>query len=207
DTEEDTEEVEEEAAEKISVTSGLKKYVLLGAIAGIFIPAFFIALVYILSGTVKTVSEIKDIFNYYIMGDFSADNYPNGARKGIDGFIDRLKNKNVLSHEENVSVSVANIKISCKKKDVDKVVLATAGIPSDSDKERFEEIVSALASVGIKAEYYGNAINDARVFEQIANVGNVVVCEKVKASSFKDIIRFNEICNNQASEILGALML
>jgi len=196
---------ESENLQKVSLTSGLKKYVLLGLLAGLLIPAFVIAVVYVLNASVKTSGEMRDIFNLFLLGDFSSYKERNGFGAGVDRFIDKLKYKNVPDFEEERKIAITNIKLCCNKNNINKVLLASSTSFDESSKTVVDDMTEVLKGFGINSYFVDNAVANAGAFEDLSDIGYVVMCEKMGKSSCEEIARLKEMCGKHNAEVFGAI--
>lgn len=193
---------------KVSLTSGLIKYIILGLFAGLMLAAVLIAMIYVLVPTLKTTDDITRCFNYYLMADLSCyQKLPKRFGYGIDQFIHRLRYRDSLTLEEEQRLLATNLKVTCRNEGVSSVYLTSSYHMTDEDAGIIRGLIEALKKENITASYGGSIERDAESYERMTDTGAVVYVEKLGTSRFGSLENINAMTARQGVKILGVVTM
>ena len=204
----DTEAAETVVPEKLPLTSGLAKYLILGLILGIFLWAVVWAMIYILVPTLKTTDDITRCFQYYLMADLSC--YQNSNKRfgaGLDKFLGKLRYRDALPLEEEQRLLATNLKVTCRKEEVSSVYLTSSYVMSDAEMQRIDALIESLGKENITAVYGRSVERDAESYEKMTEVGAVVYIERLGKSRFDSLEKISAMTEKQGVKILGVVVM
>ena len=113
---------------KISITAGMKKYVVLGLAAGLFLAVLCYGLYYIFTGTVKTKGEFERGYGLYCLGNLTETQ----RKTSFDRLLQKLFGDNYDSLENRRNLSIANIRALCMKEQIKQIsILSTVSMDAD----------------------------------------------------------------------------
>lgn len=183
------------------------KYIILGFVLGIVIACVWIALRYILNCTVKTSGELTTLYGVRLFGDRHVADSKKKIFAGIDTWLNHLKNKNPLSAEEQQELILTNLRVTCKQESIQKIFATSSLHMSETDKEVVMNLTSSLKEYGIEMVYGDNILRNAASIEQMAEIGQVVVFEKLGRSDYTSIEKELTLCEEQKAKVLGVVVL
>lgn len=193
---------------KVSLTSGLVKYILLGLFGGLMLAAVFVAMTYVLVPTLKTTDDITRCFNYYLMADLSCyQKLPKRFGSGIDQFIHKLRYRDSLTLEEEQRLLATNLKVTCRNEGVSSVYLTSSYHMTDEEAGIIQKLIDALKKENIKAVYGGSIERDAESYERMTDTGAVVYVEKLGKSRFNSLENIDAMTARQGVKILGVVAM
>lgn len=202
DQEDDEEVVQIQPKASISV-----KHILLGLIAGAVLSAFWIVLCYILNKNIKTSEECQDLYGVRILGNISPQREKNEkAFAAVDRWLEKRQGKEVWSQEEESELILTNLTVTSKKEGLTQILFTTSLHLQEEEKERIYYFIDKLEQSGVKAVFAENMIRNARTFEQMSEMENVVLIEKVGATPYQTIEKQLLLCSEQAANVLGMII-
>ena len=187
----------------ISLTSGLKKFVRVGVFAGLFVSCVWIAMVYILNGTIKTKDDIAGVFGYYCLGNLKRAREYKGIGAEIDKIIDKKNEENLIPIEDRMDILISNIKAICKKEEIKDVIISSTTIMSDENRKYIDDIISLLGNNDISSSFENNVLTNVAGFDKMTEKKNLIVVEKLGDSKIRDIEKLSGICKKHGVNVLG----
>lgn len=196
-------------ADRLSLKRGVIKYVLRGFLGGLFVMCTFWTIVYIMVGTVKSTIELTRGFGYYLLADLSV--YKERKKKGLgnrlDCFLDKLRNRNRVSREEELALMATNIKVTCEKHGVKSVCLTSTVVLKEEEKQLVQNLMEQLKKANITADFGGNITKNCSSIEKMIQTGNVVFIEKLGETRTKDLLQLHSMTTTQGVEVLGVVAI
>ena len=212
--EEDTESLEdnsslqsEELAEQLRITDKLMMYMILGFVVGIIIGAVINVLIYVLDGKIKTADECAGAFKLYLLGDFSLFEKKTGAFSKIDNWLIKLRNTEKWTYEEQLELTVANIKVLCEREDIHQLLISSTYHIDENAMKQIEDMKQRLKNVGIDLIVGDNIIRSAKTLENASQIGKMVLFEKVCTSKYEAIDKAVYMCKEQETDVLGVVVV
>lgn len=194
--------------EKVPLTSGLLKYLAMGLFIGLFLWAVFWAMIYILVPTLKTTDDITGYFRYYLMADLSC--YQNKKKRfgyRLDGLLDRIRYRDIISLEEEQRLLATNLKVTCRKEQVSSVYLTSSYVMSDAEIQQVNALIAELSKEQIEAVYGRSIERDATSYEKMTEMGSVVYIERLGKSRFDSLEKIGAMTEKQGVKILGVVVM
>lgn len=186
--------------EKVGLFDGAPKFGVLGCAAGVFLVCMIIVCIYLFNGYVKTAEEFSDLFGLYLLGDY--DEITEGKSK-----LEKLRRKQKWTLDEKRELTIANLKVLCKKYGIDQIYLAsTLHLEKDAVQE-MDAIVSALHESNIEAVWGENVLRDAAAMELMSSYEYVVLVEKTNMSRYASVAQLLTARNEQNNKSLGVIVL
>lgn len=202
-------EAEEDAEENKNVATSASvsvKYIVLGAFAGAFLACVWIALRYILGNKLKNTAEMEELYGLRIFGELEQKE---GKKKRflavIDREIDKLCKKEVWTLEEQKKLILTNLTVSCKKEGITKLFVTTSLHLTEMEKQLIESVTKELKNVGIEVVFGENILRNAKSFEQMSEVGTVILVEKVGHTSYSNLEKELTLCMQQKAVVFGVI--
>lgn len=176
-----------------------KKYIVVGAVAGIAVSVIGVLVIFILGRRVKSVSEIEQVCGIDVLGriikDSSAGKY---ALRKIN------KIKNIKTENEQSQYVADTILNKCRKDEIKELALASS---VGFSAEELEIIVKSLTDDGIKVKCIENLICDSVALNLVVEHKNVVFVEKLNVTTKDDIFAEIEVCEQLSVNVVGMVVL
>lgn len=185
-----------------------KKYVLLGAIFGVFLVVGWNIFVYLINGRLRNEDELEDNFGLHILGVIEDDQ----DKKKVFGFVDQfiLKlwkgKRRQFTTEETLDMIAAGICISASKFESKKVFITGCNI-SDREKDYINKIKKKLEKDGLEVAYGNNMIYNPESLLAMSKSEGVVLMETAKNSTYQEIAKEMELLLAQGNKIIGAVVM
>ncbi len=170
--------------------NGMAKYIIIGIILGVFVSAVALACVYIFSGKLHSVEDVK---NRYALSVFGNQCIGPGLQQA-EGEVRRKL------------VAAAIIK-TCLKENISDLFMTSSCLLSEREAEYVKAIASELKGSNINAVYGEGLDRNVQIFEQMSDIGNVIIIEKIEASKRQAIDAELELCSEQRARVLGIMLL
>lgn len=195
------EEVEEESGFSI-------KYVILGALVGMFLACAWIACRMLFTARLQNAEELRSMYGIRILGGVSVSSAKKRFLSVIDKKMLAVKNrkKKYLPLEKQIEVVAANIAISCKQAGIDCIYM-TGSEYEKADAAVLEKIKKKLSEQKIKVKEGENISYDAASLQACIETGNIVFVEQKGESIYDEIYCEINLAKEQKGNILGAVVL
>lgn len=198
---------EEEGEDEVVLEEPVKpsfnvKYVVLGAIVGIFLAVFAIALLYILSGKLHSIEELSEGFGLRRFGVIVS--LP--QVKGLDRLIWKLRNhgRKQLGTEESLRLAASNVALYCKNAEITRLYLTGTEIEKLAP-DWMENLTSVLKENGVQVQCGGNINYDAASLENAVENHAVVIFEQTEVSLVPEIAKEIRTLQDQSVNIIGCI--
>lgn len=201
--------IDEEDSKKEQESASLSvKYLLLGFVLGGFLGCMWIGARYVFDRSVKSADELQTIYGIRVFGKLYTAEMPKKRAFGfVDRWIDLLQKKESWTNQELLELIETNLRVTCEKQKVDRVLLTTALHLDESDRKWAEEIMKSLKKASVDVVFGENMLRNAKTFEQMAEIGNVVLLEKAGATEYAAFEKELQFCKEQKANILGSVVL
>lgn len=199
------EEIVADTAQQVEKTASIDvKYLLLGALVGIFLACVWIAMCYILSGRIKSVQELGNIFGLRIFGSISLEKKKR-AFSFVDRWLDKLRKKRQRTLEQQYELVLTNLKVTCRKAKIEQVFFTTSMEMTDADRRLLEELQKRLEKEGVKSSFGEDIVHNAGSLERMAEMEYVVLLEKTGTTDYADVEQELTLCVQQNAKVLGVV--
>lgn len=182
-----------------------KKYVVLGAVVGIFMMALWIAAKYLLDGRIKSARELESFHEAEFVCEFLAENEKKRAFSGIDCWIQKKKHHGriLLSEAERTNILASNIKWLAETNGVSS--LYVTGTKIDADDPRIAAVKKALNGQ-VDIVIGANVMESAEALNEMIKTGTALIWEYAEKSFYKEVVQLNDLCNAQKVKVLGYIL-
>lgn len=188
---------------KISITAGMKKYVVLGLAVGLFLTVLCYGLYYIFTGTVKTKGEFERGYGLYCLGNLAEMQ----RKTSFDRLLQKLFGDNYDSLENRRNLAIANIRALCMKEQIKQIsILSTVSMDADM-QDNLEYIEAQLQKDGIEAVFVGNVIESVAGFDRLVDTGAAVLLEKTKETRYTAMNQMASICEEHGIDVFGIICM
>lgn len=189
------------------------KYIVLGAIAGIFLAFCFYGALYVFSPKLRTKGDLQDVFNLSILGEIKDDSRYNRFLSVVDRFIDSAFDKTDwnLTTAERMELITSAICLGQNKTEADSVFI-TGNCSGKRAEELKESIIAGIYANGIKRGNFtalsgASPIISSESLKMLSSADFLVLVEETGVSRYDDIARTLELCDKFGVKILGAVVL
>lgn len=184
------------------------KYIMLGAIGGIFIICIWIACRTIFTVKLQNSEEIRTLYKARLLGEIAVRPKKRQFLSIIDEKLLAIKNrrKKKLSLEQQIKVVAANIALSCKQQNIEQIYI------TGSEYENLESETLNLLKGEIKAQKIqvvegGSIFYDAESLKQGTEIGYMLFVEQIGQSIYDEISNELNLAKEQKNNILGVVVL
>ena len=189
----------EETTAPVSIN---KKYVAVGALAGIILACLFIVVTYIMRGTINKAEDLQYLYNMRILGEIVFKSRKNpflSVWNKLLGHGDK-----VMPLKEQLALLETNLLLTCKKKQIQKMLISGG---DENGLNCMKEVFQKLGNQGIEVEYVSDLLASSVALQKLSEYDTVILVEHIRKSQYSDIIKQIEICSEQEVELLGAIVL
>lgn len=173
------------------------KFIVIGLIVGLVVGCGWIGLKYIMSACIRVGDDIVSVYGLSVLGNIS------GGAKKSKWF---RKPYDTLTTEEQLAVTVANIKVIMKHEGKQTVFLT-----SDATTDRCKEICNALrdglCAQGISCRVEESITGVLDSMQDGTETEAVVLVEQIDVSRYEMIGKEIELCNKCSVPVLGAVVV
>ncbi len=180
------------------------KYVLIGILLGIFLPAFCVVVIPVLKGRVLTAEDVTEAYkirSLSVVGKEIPKKFGSGLDEAFERF--RLGGKQYrLSTEESMEIAALNIRQSAGEA---KKLLFTGSV----NAEKLEKVQAGLAE-RLKEYTLETAVHivaNAVELEKVMNCDGVILVEEAEVSAHKDIRKELLAIRDSGKTVLGTIVI
>jgi len=184
-----------------------KKYILFGAVVGLFLSCAWLGLSYIFTNRLRSSKEVKDKYGVRIFGEISFGEKKKRLLSFIDNWLDFMQHKDKCSLEEQRDLIFTNLKMTCNKENIQHLFITTSLHLSQQEMQIVDMLTQNLKTFGIRVTYGENIIRNTKSFEQMAEITNIVIIEKVKETDACVLQKELLLCNEQKANVLGLIIM
>ncbi|MCD8197556.1 MAG: hypothetical protein LUE24_10415 [Lachnospiraceae bacterium] len=174
--------------------SGMKKYVLIGAVVGLFLWACWFGLSYLLDKSIRTYGEAKDCYRVPMLGRLAADD---GKARGIDGMIDALYCR-IKGSADTIPYVISAINTIGDERTV-----LCGNIEYEEVQAVMEEFQKNCAQIEID-DFAGKSVH---ALERVKETGREILVVRIGKTKKAEIRRELEICRMQKIKVVGMVAI
>ena len=184
------------------------KYIILGALVGLFLACGWIVFIAIISGRLLTNDDIESQYGLSQMGVWRVSAKP----KGIFGWLDRLIIKlfdskgSQFTPEESLEMIAAGIRISSTKNNWKNIYL-TSTANDDLTQESLSNLAEKLKGKVGSVSFGKSVVYDPESLEKMSDSDAAVLVEKVDTSKMSEIRTEYSLCKKYEVPIIGYVTL
>ncbi|MCD8362727.1 MAG: hypothetical protein LUC98_07175 [Lachnospiraceae bacterium] len=186
---------EADADTEISLSfSGMKKYVLIGAVVGLFIWACWFGLSYLLDKSIRTYGEAKDCYRVPMLGRLAVDDR---KARGIDGLIDSLYGR-IKGSPDTIPYVISAINTIGDERTV-----LCGNIEYGEVQAVMQEFQKSCAQIEIE-DFAGKSVH---ALERVKETGREILVVRIGKTKKAEIRRELEICRMQKIQVVGMVAI
>ena len=182
------------------------KYIIIGCFLGAVLCLVYVLCKYVFSGSLRNSKEMMPLIDANTLGEIYISGDKKKFMKVVDCFIYKMFGVADVENNENVELVCSNIRVSMKKKNLQKVCLVTS-CESEAMKNVLEELKDKVSSETLEADFGLNVLKNAEMLEKMLMADGVVIVEKENVSKYIDIQRMSELCAMHQIPILGGVVV
>lgn len=187
--------------EQTNVSGGISiKWIAVGFIGGIAVYCCLFACWYLLRDTVKSLDEVKEHYTFPVFGGIT-------LKKGSKGNGEGLSGKEKDTYERERAQLLNRIRLACKTQKIDKICLATDFSFSEQDKNFLTIAQKQLKEWGLNVILGENAAGNVAVWDEMTEVGVVLVVCKIDTTTHKAIDEEMSFYQENNLQVLGAAVI
>ena len=183
-----------------------KKFIILGILIGLFVGCGLIILQYIFSGRMRSIDELQKIYGIRIFG-IMAEKEKKKPLAFVDHLLDKVSHKENWTLQEQRELILTNLKVTCKKENIKKIFVTSSLHVNEKERSLIEHLLSGLKESGIEVKFGENVMRNSKSFEQMADIGNVVIIEEENVSKYRMFEKEISLCMEQSAAVLGVIGL
>lgn len=183
------------------------KYILIGLLAGMFLAVCYHAVVYIMTGTVKDVDEVKTVTMLPVFGSVlkSEKHYRYNI---VDRWIDSLFNNGKKEDNELLLERIGHEIAMLAEQKNNKHLLLVFQNDEPEMKKQAERLMAKLQECGLDVAGTDGLLTDnTEVLKQLENTDGVVLIEQLMKSDRNQIRDAIELCRRCQAEVLGSVVI
>lgn len=184
------------------------KFVILGALVGMFLACAWIACKMLFTAKLQDSGEIRSMFGIRLFGEVTISSERKRFLSLIDKRILSIKNrrKKSMTMDKQMKVITANIALSCRQQEIDCIYM-TGSEYEKMDTEVLGKIKKELSAQGVRVKEGENMFYDAVSLQNGIEVGNILFVEQKGLSIYDEILNEINLVTEQKGNILGAVVL
>lgn len=175
-----------------------KKFLVLGAVVGIFLMACLVVFLYLMNGTIKMPEEIRNGYGISYFGSVSFKK-KNIFEKLADKLFYRDQQKSV---EEAKELILSKVHVACENQNISRFVLA-GQVLDDGVKEFVSELTEELKKNQIEVIVADDMVNSSDAIRMCGKDTYVVLLETLKRTRYSQLRQEVMLCEEQKKEIIG----
>lgn len=183
-----------------------KKFLFLGCVLGVLLSVLWISVRYILNGTIKTNSEVQNLFGLHLFGEIKKIDEQRKYFKSIDYWINFYKEKTILNNYEKVEFISSKLKAALKQANINELLIITSLSLNKDEQTTIKQIVSEISADNMRIIMGGDITNNIDMFNKLIKTGNALLIEKFRITKYSTIEKELEICNDYNINLLGSVM-
>lgn len=180
-----------------------KKYVGVGALAGVVLAVIVIILRYIFRGTVNLSREFQTMFNLGVLGQVDLYEKKNIL---VAAWRRLLNKRKFTSLEEQKQLALENILSYSRQNEQQKILFVGSG-DKMHDMPWMDQLMSELKQEGIQTDFAEKFPYSPQAMAKAQEYGAVIFVETLRTSRYDDVLNGVKKCLEQNREIGGVLVL
>lgn len=192
---------------EVEVSYFSMKFILIGLLAGMFLAACYHAVVYIMTGTVKDVDEVKIVTMLPVFGSvLKSEKHCRYNR--VDRWIDSLFNNRKKEDNELLLERIGHEIAMLAEQKNNKHLLLVFQNNEPEMKKQSERLMTKLQECGMDVTGTDGLLTDnTEVLKQLENTDGVVLIEQLMKSDRNQIRDAIELCRRCQAEVLGSVII
>lgn len=194
-------EAQESEALPISEVRISKKYFVLGGMIGVVLAVVFIALQYIFSNTVKTATDIQNMYQITHLGQLSCKSFTIWEKIANRIFYSR----NSFNIEIEKQMIVSKLTLFCKKNNIDQIAIVIGAV--SQEESHIQEVAKELKENGVICKIANNILENGEEVKNLEELDNVVIVQKIKKANYESVENEILFFKSQNISVIGYITL
>lgn len=182
-----------------------KKTMVLGGVIGLVIAAVFIALRYMLRGSLNKANDLQYLYNVRVLSEIEGK-HRNNVLVRLWHRILGITRTGILSKEAGVTFSAKKI-CDALEKSAEKTVLLLCENLNHTDMEWISKLQNVLNGKNVEVKVMSQRSSEVELYDCLDTCKNVVMVEKIEASRYEEIADMLQCCMEQDAKVIGAVVL
>lgn len=184
------------------------KYMILGAILGIFIVCALIVCKMLFTVKLQNSEDIYFLYNTRLLGEIYIPKEKKGFLSIIDNKLWELKNRKrkKLTIQQQVKIVAASIALFYKQKEL-KCIYITGSEYESLDKCIIDMLKKELFLQNVEIKEGGNILYDTESLKLGTEIKNIIFIEQIGQSIYDEISNELNLAREQNNDILGIIVL
>lgn len=178
-----------------------RKYVLVGAIIGVFLYTFVLFLMYIFNTKIRFTDNLQELYEIPQLGQIPVERKP----KSLLLFL-RNHNKRRFTPNEALNLSAVAVKMAAGKENLYEITFIGCDLKERS-LETCEKIKAQLENDNIQTTILNNVLYDAQAMSHLEQAKGVVLVERVNSTLCIEIANEIELLKRQGIKLLGGILV
>jgi len=183
------------------------KYVLLGIILGVLCACGWIICRYIFGAYIQSAEEIEELYGLTNFGTICICEPHKKILMCVDNIFDKLRKKEKLSREQQLALCTTDLIIKCKKNNITTLGIVAPEKMSEEEKKVIDYLCEKLDDSEISCILFDNMIDTLETFEDIKNIQNTILIEKLGKGTYNGIENKSKTCTKLDINVIGFVML
>lgn len=175
------------------------KYILLGLVGGVIATVILVAVLYIVDKRIKSISEIKQVYNVEILGCIVRDGV---SQRYLKEKINKIKTAEKECEQKEYIVNTIISK--CKKEGIKELTICSSVLEIS---EIVKDITKKLSENGISSNCVREINYNNASLTEITNAGNVIIAEMLNRTIGNNLEAEIETCDRLSVNIMGMLVI
>ena len=172
------------------------KYILVGIVLGAMVACGWIAVKYLMSGKLRTSSDLSEGLGLPVIGNISGDNVR------IPGLFKKTYHR--MTTEEQLDMVVSEISIAAEKEKMNNIFITSTAMTERSEKI-CEKLCEKLGENGVVCSGGISVLYDAQQMKKMADADGVVFVEQIDISGVEEIAKEKELSMRTHVRVIGCV--
>lgn len=184
------------------------KYMILGAMLGIFLVCVWIACKSVFASKLQSTEEMESMYGVRLLGEVDVPGQKKRLLSGIDNLILKLKNKGKKKIEFNQQIKIisANVALSCQQQGID-CIFITGSEYDKVDKKILDKLKAELSAQNLKVQDGGNMLYDVASLQAGVKIGHILLLEQQGVSTYDEISAELDLMKGHQAGIIGVIVM
>lgn len=183
-----------------------KKYVIIGAFAGIFVYAGCLLLAYLLGSGIHYTDDVSALYGISCIGQIPDDK--KWGRNAYTKLLRKIRDRSKRSFPRDKAVELAclSIKELAEKKELSSLCVIGCNIEGQT-ADVCSSLVKGISDNGLNAEAVDNILYDPGAFKKFCGYKGVVLLEKAGGTMYAELVNELQKISEQGMSLLGAVIV
>ena len=183
-----------------------KKYIIIGFVAGAFVYAGVLLLIYLLDSRIHYTDDLNVLYGLSRIGSIPDEKKWN--RSAYTRWLRKIRDRGnrFFARDKAVELSCTGIRTLAGKKELSSVCVIGCSMEGQTG-EVASSIVNSVSGSGLKAEAIADILYDADAYNKFCSYQGVVLLEKAGETMYEEIMNELRKITDQGLTLLGAVVV